>query len=169
MPITKKEKSEILESVGSKISKSKALLFTSFSKVGVEDLRDLRRKLKEKGIDYQVIKKNLLSVALRNAKLEDVDFDKTLGSVGVVFSETEQIAPARIAGVFAKAKGKESFQIIGGIFDKQFITADKIGSISSLTSQEDLYARILRQFNVPAAKFVYSLKAIADKKAIGNQ
>lgn len=164
MPITKKKKSEILEVVGDKFSKCKALLFTSFSKVSVEDLRDLRKKLKEKGIDYRVVKKNLLSIALKNAKLENIDFDKTLSSVGVAFSGKDQFSPARIAGVFAKVKGKECFQIIGGIFDNQFVSAEKIGSITALASQEDLYARLLRQFNAPASKLVFAIKAIADKK-----
>lgn len=164
MPITKKKKSEILKAVDDKFSKCKALLFTSFSKVSVEDLRDLRKKLKEKGVDYRVVKKSLLGIALKNAKLENIDFDKTLNSVGVAFSEKDQFSPARIAGVFAKAKGKECFQIIGGIFDSRFVDAEKIGSIASLASQDDLYARILRQFNVPMAKFVYALKAISDKK-----
>lgn len=168
MPITKKKKGEILEVVDSKFSQCKALLFTSFSKVSVEDLRDLRKKLKEKGIEYQVVKKSILSIALKNAKFSSIDFNKTLISVGVAFSKTDQFSPARIAGVFAKAKGKECFQIIGGIFDSQFVDAEKIGDIASLVSQDDLYARVLRQFNVPMAKFVYSIKAIADKKAGNN-
>jgi len=150
MPITKKKKAEIMENVDDKFSKYKALLFTSFSKVSVEDLRDLRKKFKEKGVEYKVIKKNLAE-----------------GSLGIAFATEDQISLAKIAHAFAKAK-KDAFKILSGVFDAQSVGADKIAALASVNSREDLYARLLRQFNAPASKLVYAIKAIADKKADGN-
>ena len=167
MPITKKKKAEIMENVDDRFSKYKALLFTSFSKVSVEDLRDLRKKFKEKGVEYKVIKKNLVNIAVKKAGFENVDLSKAEGSLGIAFATEDQISLAKIAHAFAKAK-KDAFKILSGVFDAQSVGADKIAALASVNSREDLYARLLRQFNAPASKLVYAIKAIADKKADGN-
>lgn len=167
MPITKKKKGEILENMGDKFSKYQALLFTSFSKISVEDLRDLRKKFKEKGVEYKVVKKNLADIAIKKAGFESVDFSQAEGSLGIAFSKDDQISLARIAHSFAKTK-KDVFKILSGIFDSRHVGADKIVALASVNSREELYARLLRQFNAPASKLVYAIKAIADKKASSN-
>lgn len=163
MPITKKKKAEIIENISDKFSKYRALLFTSFSKISVEDLRDLRKKFKEKGMEYKVVKKNLANIAVKKAGLENIDLDQTEGSLGIAFSTEDQISLAKITHAFAKTK-KNAFKILSGVFDAQTVGADKIAALASVNSREDLYARLLRQFNVPVSKLVYAIKAIADQK-----
>ena len=162
MPITKKQKAEILENVDDKFSKYKALLFTSFSKVSVEDLRDLRKKFKEKGVEYKVIKKNLANIAIKKAGFENVDLSQAEGSLGIAFSKEDQISLAKMAHAFAKAK-KDVFKILSGVFDSQTVGADKIAALASAGSRDELYARLLRQFNAPASKLVYAIKEIVEK------
>ena len=153
MPLTRKQKEVIVEDVSDKLSENKVFIFTYFSKISVEKIRELRKNLKEKGIGYKVIKKSLLKTALAKAKIDaaGIDIKEGSGSVGVAFSKDDQLSPAKIVYSFS-------------IFDKQMLGIDKIALLAKVNSREDLLAGLLRQFQAPISKLVYALQAIADKK-----
>lgn len=167
MSLTKKQKETIVNDVADKLLKSNILLITSFSKISVEKMKQLRRDLKAKGIDYKVIKKKLLGVALEKAKIDAsaVDLKNAPESCGVVFASEDQIAPVRTVHMFAKAKENESFKLLGGLFDGNFISLERIAPLAKVSSREELYVRFLGQLNAPLSKLVYAVKAIGDKKA----
>ena len=166
MPLTRKQKEVIVEDVSDKLSENKVFIFTYFSKISVEKIRELRKNLKEKGIGYKVIKKSLLKTALAKAKIDaaGIDIKEGSGSVGVAFSKDDQLSPAKIVYSFSKAKDNETFKVLGGIFDKQMLGIDKIALLAKVNSREDLLAGLLRQFQAPISKLVYALQAIAYKK-----
>ena len=59
MPLTKKQKEAILKDLSEKFGKQTSLVITGFSKLSVEKLRELRRSLKEKGVEYKIAKKTI--------------------------------------------------------------------------------------------------------------
>ncbi|MBI3685196.1 50S ribosomal protein L10 [Candidatus Azambacteria bacterium] len=170
MPLTKKQKGEIINSVVEKFSKSKTLIFTYFTKISVEKIKKLRKNLKMKGSDFKVIKKSLLGVALEKAKIniEGIDVEKAFDAVGVVFGGKDQIQIARAVSVFARAKSNETFKVLGGAFDGQFAGVEKITALARMSSQEELYARLLGQFKAPLSRLAYVLKAVSEKRQPAN-
>lgn len=167
MPLTKKQKEKIVKDVADKLSKNNVLLLTSFSKISVEKLKQLRKDLKVKGIDYKVIKKRLLGVAFEKAKIDvsGIDMKSAPEAWGVVFASEDQIAPVRTVHMFAKAKENESFKVIGGVFDGSVVSAERMVPLAKISSREELYARFLYQLNAPFSQLVYAVKAIGDKKS----
>lgn len=167
MSLTRKQKETIVESIADKLSKSNVLLFTSFSKISVEKLKQLRRELRTKSIDFKVVKKNLLRVALEKAKIDasEADMKKIPEACGVVFAADDQIAPVRAIYTFAKVKENASFTVIGGILDNAFVAPERMAPLAKVSTREELYARLLGQLQAPLAKLVYAIKAVGESKS----
>ena len=127
----------------------------------------MRKDLKVKGIDFKVIKKRLLGVALEKAKIDAsaIDMKSAPEVCGVVFASGDQIAPVRTVHMFAKVKENESFKVHGGLFDGNFISMERLAPLAKVSSREELYVRFLGQLNAPLSKLVYAVKAIGDKKS----
>ncbi|MEK7487815.1 MAG: 50S ribosomal protein L10 [Patescibacteria group bacterium] len=167
MSLTRKQKETIVASVADKLSKSNVLLFTSFAKISVEKLKQLRKELKAKSIDFKVVKKNLLRVALEKAKIDAsaADMKKIPEACGVVFAADDQITPVRTIYTFAKAKENASFTVIGGILDNAFVAPERMAPLAKVSTREELYARLLGQLQAPLAKLVYAIKAVGESKS----
>lgn len=167
MPLTKEKKAEILEELGGLLAKSNVLLLTNFSGISVEKIKSLRKDLREGDASYRVAKKSLLDIALKKAKVNmgDIDLKNMHGSLGVVFAQKEQIAPARAVHLFAKAKeNKKAFALLGGVFDNIPVDAERLALLAKVQNREDLLAGLLRQIQAPVARLVYALDAIAKSK-----
>ena len=65
MVLTKEQKKSLLEQLNDRFLRSKAAVFTNYQGLKVTDLNLLRGKLKEKGIDYKVVKNTLVKLALK--------------------------------------------------------------------------------------------------------
>ncbi|MCR4323182.1 MAG: 50S ribosomal protein L10 [Candidatus Azambacteria bacterium] len=170
MSLTRIQKETIVKSVTDKLSKSNVLLFTSFAKISVEKLKRLRKDLKAKGVDFQVVKKNLLRVALEKANIDasEAGMKGIPEACGVVFGTDDQISPVRAVFTFAKAKENASFKIIGGMLDHGFVTPDRMAPLAKVSTKEDLYARLLGQLQAPLSKLVYVIKAVGESKTTGQ-
>jgi len=166
MSLTKKQKESIVKTVTDKLTKSNVVLFTNFSNVSVERLRELRKDLKAKEASYKIVKKNLLRVALKDAKInsDEINLGNAADTIGIVFANNDQISSPKIVYSFASAKDVKIFNVLGGLFDKHPIEVSKIALLAKLSSQEELYTRLLGQLNAPLSKLVYALKAIGDQK-----
>lgn len=165
MPLTKKKKNQIVDELAKKLSESKTLIFTHFTKVSVEKIKELRKALKASGSDFKVTKKSLLGVALEKAKLsaDGIDLKKAADALGVAFSQ-DQIKPSRSVVLFAKAKGNETFKVLGGLFGGQLVKDAQIATLAKAASQEELYSRLLGQMKAPLSRLAYALKAVGEKR-----
>ncbi len=170
MPLTKKQKEDVVENISSKLLHNAVFVFTHFSKVSVEKIRDLRKNLKAKNVEYKIIKKSLLQAALKKASIsiDGIDFKSSQGALGVAFSKDDQLNPAKITYLFSKAKDNELFKVLGGMFHKEILGVEKIALLAKVNSREDVLAGLLRQLKAPVSKLVYVLQAIADRKQTTN-
>lgn len=165
MPLTKKKKNQIVDELADKLSTAKTLIFTHFTKVSVEKIKELRKSLRASGSDFKVTKKSLLGVALKKSNLsaEGIDLKKAGDAMGVAFSQ-DQIKPARSVVMFGKAKGNETFKVLGGLFDGQMVVSTQIATLAKSASKEELYSRLLGQMKAPLSRLAYALKAVGEKQ-----
>ncbi|MDD5634804.1 MAG: 50S ribosomal protein L10 [Candidatus Omnitrophica bacterium] len=153
---------------------SDGFIFTSVEKIKASDIDVLRKKLKQAGSRYFVVKNRLAKIALTQAGisgLEDIlSEQKTLG-VGVIAKDPVQVAKL----VVEFSKGKDGFKISKGYLDGQIIAADKVKALAKLPAREQLIAMVLGTMNAPITSFVsvlsavprkllYALNAVKDKK-----
>lgn len=163
MPLTKKQKEEILKSVEEKLSKQKSVVFTDFTGLDVAKLQTLRRQLRAKGVDYRVVKKTLLGIALKKSGL-DVDIGKFGGSVGVVIGYDDEIIPSKTAYDFAKIKENSALKILGGIFQNAFVPAEMILKLAKIPAREVLLAQLASVLIGPVRALAIALDGVRKQK-----
>lgn len=157
MQQTKQEKEALVSEVADKIKGSKALVFANFKGVSVKDITAIRRELRKSGSSWQVLKKTLLNIALKDAGVE-VDARALDGQVGVAFSQDE-VAAAKVIADFQKANKDVTLTIEGGALGAKSLSANEVKALAKLPSQDELRAKLVGTLQAPIAGFVRTLSA----------
>lgn len=170
----KEQKQVLVAEVAKRIKASKALVFANFKGVTVKDVTAVRRELSKNGSGWQVLKKTLLNIALKDAGVE-VDVRKLDGQIGVAFSHDE-VTAAKVLADFAKNNKEVPFTIEGGTLGIKELSVNEVKALAKLPSQDELRAQLVGTLQAPIASFVrvlggnlrglvQVLKAIEEKKA----
>ena len=165
-------KKEIVVKLQDKFSQAKLVVLTDYKGLNVAAINELRAKLKEAGVDYQVVKNTLLRRAAEGTPVEEIS-DSFIGPSAVALSLEDPVAPAKVLVDFSKANEKLEVKI--GIMEGKVLDAGAIKALSALPSQEVLLAKLLSVMiavptgvvtvlNEVPAKFVRVLAAIRDQK-----
>jgi large subunit ribosomal protein L10 len=147
-----------VEEVADKFSKAKAVYFTNYKGMSVEQINNLRSELVAAQVDYKVAKKTLSRIAAKQAGFESIDalID---GQMGIAFSYDDPIAPGKIITEFVKKNKLENLKITGCIFENELYGADRVGVIINLPSREVLLSRLLSTIAAPMSNLVGTLNA----------
>ena len=97
----KQEKEKVVRELTEKMKEAKAIYLTDFTGLDVVRATELRKKLREASVDYQVVKNTLAQLAAKNAGY-DMLLEYLTGPTGMAFGITDPIVPARILSEFAK-------------------------------------------------------------------
>ncbi len=176
MPKSKEQKQEILRDLAHKAERSKSIVFTKFSRLGVKENEELRKALKKEDGEYYVAKKTLMDLAFKDLKIEGLDVKSFEGQVAAVFGYQDEVVPAKVVDSFRnKLEEKDKVEFLGGILENKYIDAAKVKELAGLPSKRELYAKIIGSINAPVSGFVnalagnlrnlvYVLKAIEESK-----
>lgn len=170
---TKDQKKEIVKDLAKKIKDSKAVVFSDYKGLKVKDMSALRKELRASGIELKVLKKTLISLALKDAGIE-TDIKKLEGQIAIAVSSGDEILAAKIIAKVAKAN--ENIKIVGGFLGDKKLSAAEVNALAKLPSKEELLAKLVGTLNAPVSGFVnvlagnlrglvQVLKAVADSKA----
>lgn len=170
---TKVQKEALVKDVVERIQTSKAMVFANYKGVSVKDLTTLRRELRKSGSSWQVLKKTLLNIALKDAGVE-VDGRGLSGQIGVAYSGDE-VAAAKVLSDFIKANKETQFEIEGGALGAKGLSVEEVKALAKLPSQDELRAKLVGTLQAPVSGFVRVLggnlsglvrilKAIEEKK-----
>ncbi len=173
MQHTKLQKETLVAEVTEKIKSSKALVFANFKGVSVKNITTIRKELRKSGSSWQVLKKTLLNIALKNAGVE-MNARELEGQVGVAFSHDE-VAAAKAIADFQKANKDVTLTIEGGALGSKALSANEVKALAKLPTQDELRAQLVGTLQAPIASFVrvlggnlsglvQVLKAIESKK-----
>ena len=168
------QKKATVASLVEKIQNAAGGVIVDYKGISVADDTALRRKLREAGVEYAVVKNTLLRFAFDNTGLGDLD-PQLNGSTAIAIASSDAVAAAKILSEYS-TKTKEAFKIKGGFVDGKVINKDGVKALAELPSKEVLIATVLAGFNAPITGFVNvlngnirglaaALKAIADKKS----
>jgi len=155
MKLNREQKEQIVTEISEQLEKSKAVLLVNFTGLKVKEERDLKKKLREQGIAFEVIKNSLFKIALKKAKisLDDALLDQP---IALIWSADDEVMPAKITVGFAKEMGK--LQLVGGIIDQKFVDSDLIKQLAVLPDREELYAKLVGTLNAPMSRLLNALQ-----------
>ena len=155
MAQTKEQKQKILEELDKKIEKHKAIFFFDFTGLKVKDFSGLRKLIKAAGDELKVVKKTLMQVAFKKAKLE-IEPKKMPGEIALVFGYKDVILPAKT--IYQFSKENEHLKILGGFFEGKFSEAEDIITLAQLPSREELLGKLVGSISAPVSNFVRALE-----------
>lgn len=155
------EKEAIVASVVEKLQESASTVLTDFRGLSVADVTELRKQLREAGVEFQVLKNTLCRRATAQANFTELDVHLT-GPTAIAFSKDDAIAPAKILTGFAKQN--ENLKIKGGIVEGKVVDVDELKALASLPSREGLLSMLLSVLQAPVRNFALAVKAVAEKE-----
>jgi large subunit ribosomal protein L10 len=153
MALTKSRKKEMLQELQSTISDSQGMVFTDFQGSGVSALQTLRTQLRVENARYKVVKKTLFNKALQNLGFEVSLAEQLPGNLGVVFAG-DPVFGAKVVNDFAKKAPKDTFTLLGGLLDGQYLVAEQVTTLAKLPAKEVLQAQVVGTLAAPMTQFL---------------
>ncbi|MCT8976520.1 50S ribosomal protein L10 [Clostridium sp. CX1] len=154
------KEAKVLE-IKEKMEKAQGIIFAKYQGLTVEEDTELRKQLREAGVEYKVYKNTLTTLAARELGFDGVE-SILEGPVSVAFGYEDPTAPARILNDFAKNHKK--MELKGGVVQGEIFDTDKVQQLAKIPPREVLLAQLLGSFKAPMSNLAYLLNAVKEKK-----
>ena len=144
-----------------KLEKSQSVILASYQGLTVEEDTQLRKNLREAGVEYKVYKNTLVTLAAKELGLEAIS-EYLEGPVSIAFGYEDATAPARVLHTFAKDHKK--LELKAGMVEGTLYNKEEVEKLATIPSKEVLIAKLLGSFKAPLSNVAYLLNAIKEKK-----
>ena len=158
-------KQNVVSEIQSKFTDSSSTVVAEYRGLTVAEISELRRALREEGVEMKVYKNTLASRAAENAGFDDLKEILT-GPNALAFSEDETAA-ARVLAKFAKQH--KALQLKGGIVEGKVVDLDTINELSALPNREGMLSMFLSVLNAPISSFARAVNALAEARNDGSE
>ena len=150
------QKKQSVVKLAEKMKTAVAGVVVDYRGINADNDTKLRRKLREAGVDYFVIKNSLLRFAAKEADFEGL-LEHFVGTTAVAVASDPVIAAKILNEYAAASRGK--YSIKAGFIEGKVIDAKGVEALAKLPSREVLVAQALAGLNAPITSFVSVLNA----------
>lgn len=157
-------KQESVTAIASKLRENVTTVVVDYRGLNVAQVTELRKQLREAGVEFQVLKNTLLRRATAAAELTELDNVLT-GPTAIAFSAEDAVAPAKILNDFAKKN--DQLELKGGVVEGRVVSAEEVKALAELPSREGLLSMLLSVLQAPVRNFALAVKAVAEKEEQG--
>ncbi len=176
--VAKKVQDAKVSSIGElkdSFGKAPDFIFADYRGLTVEQISELRKKLRVKEARFKVVKNNFARIAFEQLSAPDVSSYLT-GPTAVAVSPKDANEVAKI--LFDFAKETPALKVKGGLVGDSIYDAVQVEAFSKLPGRLELISMLMSVMNGPVrnlagclndvnARLVRTIKAIGDKKAEG--
>ncbi len=155
------KKQQIVADIKEKLTNSKTTVVVDYRGLSVAQVTELRKQLREAGVEFKVYKNTLIRRAAEQADLQELN-EWLVGPTALAFSEEDVVAPAKILYDFAKEN--EDLEIKVGIIEGKVSSVDEVKALASLPSREGLLSMLANVLQAPVRNFALAVKAVAEQK-----
>lgn len=155
MPTPRKR--QMIKEMQELFSGSQVLIFTDYRGLSVADITNLRRQLREKGVEYHVTKNTLTTLAANRAGLDEMN---TLldGPTAIAFVTDDIPGAAKVLTDFVRTS--RILQIRGGLVGRSIISADQVSDLTKLLTREQYLAKVLGAMQSPISNMAGVMTAV---------
>ena len=154
------KEAKVLE-IKEKMEKAQGIVFTKYQGLTVEEDTELRKNLRNAGIEYKVYKNTLTTLAAKELGF-DAAASMLEGPLSVAFGYEDPATAAKVLNDFAKTHKK--MELVGGIVQGEIFDDVKIKQLATIPSREVLISKLLGSFKAPLSNLAYMLNAVKEKK-----
>lgn len=146
----------IINDLKNKLNTASLSILTDFRGLNVKEDSELRNELRNKGIEYKVVKNTLIKLAVKDINLSSLK-EYLVGPTAIAIDASDTISLAKILMDFNKKYKK--LEIKAGILEGHVIEADKVKDLANLPSKEILIAKLAVVLNFPVTNLVNVLSS----------
>ena len=159
--MNKESKKNYLEEMKKNFSSNESVMIAQYQGLNVNELDELRKELRAKGILFKITKNRITKIAIKDTPVKDLEKYFTGPTAPAISSDA--ISAAKILTKFAKSHNK--LKIVAGFMDGKVLDQKEVAIIATLPSLEEARAKIVGILSSPAQKLVSILLAPGSKIA----
>lgn len=142
-------KKEFVEQLKVRLAETQISILVDYKGLNVEAMTQLRSELRKEGVQLEVMKNTLLTMACEGTDTALMK-DSFKGPNALATCKDDPVAPARVLVKFAEENDK--LEIKAGTMNGKLLSADEIKALAKMPSREVLLAQLLSAMNgVPTA------------------
>jgi large subunit ribosomal protein L10 len=157
------EKAVAIAEIAGKIDESEAVFAVDYRGITVEQVAELRAKLRPAEATFKVVKNSLTERAADEAGAESLK-DYLSGPTALTFVRGDAATAAKALADYAKATQLLPFK--GGLMEGGALDVEQIRALSKLPSREVLYGQLVGIVASPVGGLVRSLNALLGGLAV---
>ncbi len=157
-------KVEEIKKIKERLENKRAIVLIDYKGVNIEEVDELRSRMRNAGVDYFVSKNTFIKIALNELGISALDAE-LVGPTAIAVSENDEIAPARELANFKKevTKDKEFPNFKIGYVNENLMDIEKLEKLAKLPTREQLLSMMLQGFNAPINGFIGALNGVLTK------
>jgi large subunit ribosomal protein L10 len=152
--LDRKEKEKIITGLKERLGKACGTFLVDYQGLNVDELTKLRRELRKKGIEFQVVKNRLLLIASQDTEA-DILRDYLAGPCALAITYDDVVTPAKVLTKFMQ--DYEALEIKIGQINGKLVELSAIKRLAQLPSKEVLLSQLLFSLSSVPASFVRTL------------
>jgi large subunit ribosomal protein L10 len=141
-----------IDDLRDRLSRATIAIATDFSGIKVNDLTELRKRLRAEGLEYHVVKNRLAAIAAREAGAEALPeiLDR---ATGLVIGFGDPVAAAKVLDAYVKDT-RSAMAVRKGYMDGVVLAEKQVSALAALPPRDELIAKLLGQMNAPISGLV---------------
>ncbi|TFD99330.1 50S ribosomal protein L10 [Jeotgalibacillus sp. R-1-5s-1] len=155
------QKKQLVTEIQEKFQSSASSVIVDYRGLSVAEVTELRKQLREAGVEFKVYKNSMTRRAAEAAGLEGLSESLT-GPNAIAFSAEDVVAPAKILNNFAK--NHEALELKAGVIEGNVASLEQVKALADLPSREGLLSMLLSVLQAPIRGLAVATKAVADQK-----
>lgn len=156
----KTDKTEVVSALHERFARARIAIVTECVGVPVNQINDLRKKLRQAQAHMHIVKNTLAIRALGETSLSPLG-PLFSGQSALVIGYDDPVLPAKVLRDFIKAeKCEKRLQIKGAVLDGDELDPARLSLVADLPSKPELLAMLLSAFQGPIRGFVGALGQI---------
>jgi large subunit ribosomal protein L10 len=141
------KKMKIVENLQETFSRSRVGVLTDYRGLTTAGLNELRRKLREAGIEYRGVKNSLATLAVKQVGLGDLA-DALTGPMAIAFDFSDSPVVAKVLVDYLRAT-KSTLGIKGGFLADRVLTPKEVETLAKLPSKQVLISQVMAGIQNP--------------------
>jgi len=151
------EKENAVASIAEKITNSTGVYLADYKGLNVEEISDLRNKLRDATVEFKVIKNTLARISVNKVGFEEL-LKYLQGPTAMAFCLEDPIIGAKILAEFQKNNKKLDLKAC--IFDGKVYDQERVKEIAKLPSEEQIFAQTVGAISGPLRNMVNVLHGL---------
>ena len=154
------EKREAATSLAALLKAQTAVFSFDYRGLSVADVTDLRRRVREAGGRYRVVKNSTARWAFEEVGISGLE-GQLVGMTGLAWSEDDPVALAKV--LHEGTKDFEAFQYKGGVVSDQQVDPQQFEALAKLPGQEALRGQLVGVIAAPIRNLMNVLEGVPRK------